>query len=617
VPALVLAVLLCASAGSATDFRVGEVEGLIDLSLSYGLQVRTEDRDGATVGSANGGDGRSVNFDDGNLNYDTGISSNMVKGSVELTARWRNLGAFARAIAFYDFETELGSRERTRLGSDARRLVGKDIEEREYFLNARFDLGGVPVQLRGGNQVLNWGESNFLRLGVDVVNPIDFVSVSQPVPAGRDLFLPLGMVWGVANLTDVFALEAFYQYDWQEAPLVPVGSFLSTNDAYGGDGTNFGMLGDGGFSDLGTDLDAAFGLPPGTLGFDPGFFKLPGGRRKEPRSQGQFGLAVQALIPALNSTKLGLHFVNYHSRLALISGSTASPGAVAQTSQAAVDARAAALVPIYESVGLDPAEAQQQASATASSLTLSGLANETSYFAEFPEDIQMLGLTFNTATLRTGTLVAGEVSHHFDLPLQVLSSSVFQAALSPVLFDPSLGMGPLGSYGPNQTVRGFVKRDKTQIALNVAQLLGPRLGASQSLLALDVGWIHVHDMPSRSQLPLAAPGITQESDGSLPHDRLPTADSVGYRVLARLTYTSVLGGLSVSPRIFFAHDPYGVTPGPFTAFVEDRKAVGVGVGFNLLNAWTADLAYTSYFGGGRYNLLRDRDTFRANLTYYY
>ncbi len=76
-------------------------------------------------------------------------------------------------------------------------------------------------------------------------------------------------------------------------------------------------------------------------------------------------------------------------------------------------------------------------------------------------------------------------------------------------------------------MRGFVELDKTQVALNVTQLLGPQLGASQSMVSVDFGWIHVHDMPSRGELPLNAPGITSGSDGSLPRNRLPTADSVG------------------------------------------------------------------------------------------
>ena len=83
------------------------------------------------------------------------------------------------------------------------------------------------------------------------------------------------------------------------------------------------------------------------------------------------------------------------------------------------------------------------------------------------------------------------------------------------------------------------------------------------------------------------------------------------------TYNSVLGGLNVTPRILFTHDVSGVTPGPFSAFIEDRMSLGFGVGLNLVNRWTADLSFTSFFGGSRYNLLRDRDAVRFNLTRYY
>ncbi len=47
--------LLISGVASATDFRLGEVEGLIDLSLSYGLQVRTQDREDETIGIARRG----------------------------------------------------------------------------------------------------------------------------------------------------------------------------------------------------------------------------------------------------------------------------------------------------------------------------------------------------------------------------------------------------------------------------------------------------------------------------------------------------------------------------------------------------------------------------------
>ena len=44
----------------------------LDNTLSYGLQWRVQERDPGIVGIANGGEAYSVNYDDGNLNYESG-----------------------------------------------------------------------------------------------------------------------------------------------------------------------------------------------------------------------------------------------------------------------------------------------------------------------------------------------------------------------------------------------------------------------------------------------------------------------------------------------------------------------------------------------------------------
>ena len=225
----------------------------------------------------------------------------------------------------------------------------------------------------------------------------------------------------------------------------------------------------------------------------------------------------------------------------------------------------------------------------------------------------MVGVSFDTATLRTGTLVSGEVSHHIDYPFQILPGDVFQAAFSPIEFDPSFGDGPLGSVGPNETVSGVEKLDKTQVELGLRQLLGPRLGASQTILGADFGYVHVWGMPSQDQLHLSAPGITGPGD----YDHLPDADSWGYRLLAALKYENVLGGLSVQPSVAWFHDVSGVTPTPGGAFVEGRKAVSVGCSIDYTNTWLLEASYTTLFGAGRFNLLNDRDFVRFQLTYFY
>jgi hypothetical protein len=421
------------------------------------------------------------------------------------------------------------------------------------------------------------------------------------------------MLWGAANVTETLAIEAFYQYDWEPVRSLPIGWYFSDNDVIGVDGLGGAMVGSGLFSDQGTDLDAAFQLPPGTLGFDADFMRIPGRGTDEPSSQGQGGVTAQLILPQLNSTQLAFHFLNYHSRLPIVNARSADAAAVAATSPAAVAARAAALAPIYESEGLPPAQAAAAAAQAASTLTIGEYASAASFSVEYPEDVQMVGVSFNTATLRTGTLVSAEVSHHFDYPFQILPAEVFSAAFSPIEFDPSFGQGPLGSYGPDEEVSGVERLDKTQLEFGLRQLLGPQLGASQTILGFDLGYVHVYGMPSGNEPHLSAPGITGPRD----YDHLPDADSWGYRLLAALTYDNVLGGLTVQPRVAWLQDVSGTTPTPGGAFVEGRKAFNVGVSIDYTNTWLLDVSYTNFSGAGRFNLLNDRDFARFQLTYFY
>ncbi len=91
--------------------------------------------------------------------------------------------------------------------------------------------------------------------------------------------------------------------------------------------------------------------------------------------------------------------------------------------------------------------------------------------------------------------------------------------------------------------------------------------------------------------------------------------SWGYRLAIRADYNNAIGPVTVSPRFAWAHDVSGTTPGPGGSFVDGRKQWTLGVGFNYLNKWIFDLAYTDYSGGGQYNVLYDRDFFAASVRY--
>src|SRR5262245_35016949 len=181
---LVLCLLPCTAV--SWDFRVADVEGLADVTLAYGLLARTQGRDKDLIAIANKGTLPSANTDDGDLNQDPGLVSNMLKTTGEVTLRWRNFGAYVRGFAFYDFQQELYDPARTKLSHKAQDIVGKEAGLLDHYLSARFHVGGVPIQLRLGEQVVNWGEASFLRFGVDTINPLDLVALTQPTSTVQD-----------------------------------------------------------------------------------------------------------------------------------------------------------------------------------------------------------------------------------------------------------------------------------------------------------------------------------------------------------------------------------------------------------------------------------------------
>jgi hypothetical protein len=299
---------------------------------------------------------------------------------------------------------------------------------------------------------------------------------------------------------------------------------------------------------------------------------------------------------------VGFHYIRYHSRLPLLSGLTAGQEAIDATSREAVDQAAARLEPLYLDQGLDPDEAAAQAETTAGQLALSTYATQAGYIAEYPEDIEMFGLTFSTATMRTGTLLSAEFAHHRDFPVQLSLGEVFGAILSPVQFDSRYAGNAIGVFGPDERIRGYTRVERSQAAFSALQILPGRFGASQMFVGLDGAVVHIHDYPGNNEVPL------QGFDGG-------DETSWGYRVSGILQYTSVFGGLNLSPSVTFVHDVSGDTPAPISSFKEDRKAVVVSLGASYINRVEASLSWTSFFDGEPANTLVDRDNVRFRISY--
>lgn len=590
--ALAAAVLVLAPTGAAIDGQSGDFKWSVGTTLTYGLGVRLDDPDKAIVGRAAGGTAFSVNGDDGNQNYGTGIFTNAGKVTTDVELSYKSFGVFVRGYAFYDIENEKGDRARTPLSEAALDRVGSRAEVRDAFAWLRFDLGAKPGEIRAGWQVVNWGESTFIQGGINAINPVDVSALRVPGSEIRDALLPVGAVRLSLKPSQNTSIEGFYQYDWTKTKIDPVGSYFSTTDL-AGDGATKVMLGFGSAPDT---IPVGVNVP----GVTPVGVAVPRTADLEPEDGGQWGAAFRLFAPSLGGTEFGLYYLNYHSRLPVI---------MARTGTAA-------------GIGLP-----------------GGYASTAQYFLAYPEDVQLFGLSFNTQLGRSGVALQGEVSHRLDVPLQVDDVELLYAALTPLRLLPNVpqlaplrGLGALlaatnqvGAYGFTEQIAGYRLFDTTQVQMTATKAFSRVLGADQLVLVGEAAWSKVHDLPDRSVLRLEGPGTYTSGNaahqgagvqpGTEPADAFPTSSAWGFVVAARLEFNNAIGAVNLIPRASFAWDVNGISPGPGGNFLEDRKAVTVGLGAQYRINWEADLSYTAFSGAGRYNLINDRDFVAANIKY--
>ncbi|HDH15490.1 MAG TPA: DUF1302 family protein, partial [Gammaproteobacteria bacterium] len=239
---------LTASPAQAFTFSSGDLQGSLDTTISYGARWRVQDRDQSIIGKANGGTANSVNGDDGNLNYDKGLVANVLKITPELELRYKNYGAFFRGYYFYDFEVMGNDTARTPLSEAAKDQVGEKGELLDAYVWGSWDVNNKPLDVRLGNQVINWGESTFIQGGMSSINPVNVNSLRVPGAELREAIKPVPRIWASLGATDKVSVEGFYQTNWKKTIIDPVGSYFSTSDL-AGDGAEKVVLGFGSYPD--------------------------------------------------------------------------------------------------------------------------------------------------------------------------------------------------------------------------------------------------------------------------------------------------------------------------------------------------------------------------------
>lgn len=562
-----------AATGHAIDFDLGEVQGSFDSQLSVGASWSTSNPESKLIDKNNGGKGDSSTGDDGRMNFKRGETfSKIFKGVHDLELSYRDSGAFFRAKYWYDFELKDESRPFKQISDKGRAPAAKSsgFDLLDAFVYHNYYVGDRPGHVRVGQQVISWGESTFIGGGINSINPWDVAALRRPGAELKEGLLPAQLLYASQSLSDTVNLELFYQVKWEPYVLDNCGTFFGGDVAPPGCDNNFTVLN----SELGQ-------LVPFADAYGHGYFTTPEGvviarlKDQKARDSGQWGAALRWQT---DNTEYGFYAMNYHSRVPFLAYK--APGANLYSDLNSVLGTAIGN-------GITNPEVLEGLLAA----TVFGNSN---YFMDYPEDIRLYGVSFAT-TLPTGTAWSGEVSYRPNAPVALNAADMLVGTLAPY----DAGLSNI-QVAPDGKVRGYNRKEVTQIQSTLIHTFDQVLGAEQLALVGEAAYVHVAGLESKHKTRYGRDTVY----GDTRNAGYTTKNSWGYRASASLEYSNVFAGVNLEPNIALSHDVSGY--GPNDSFIENAKAISVGLDADYLNKYTASLNYTNFFGG-RYNTEIDRD----------
>ena len=547
------------------------------------------------------------------------------------------------------------------------KLSDSGFEDEQKFTNAMlldayaygsFDIGDSNLQLRLGNQVVNWGESVFIQ-GVNQINPIDVPAARRAGAELKEILLPVWMAYGNWGF-NFGSFEAFYQLKWNNTSVdgcdtywAVTGGVVSADPGKCGSATVFNSV--FGVATPGTTSPLVPQYGSAVYGQAAGFY-VPLVKGKEASDSGQFGVAFRFPVDAID-TEFGLYFENIHNRTPITSGyASTNPNQLTAGQRGTLQAMG-----LVNAAGT----AWTLGSSTFTSATmvhkyLAGLAGIEieggKSFWEYPEDLQIFGVS--AATNLFGWSTSAEISYQKDVPVQVNGNDLLTSLL--------VGLGPnqadgLAAYaaGEGAYLKGYDRFDKWQYQVNTVKTFSNILNAENVLIVAEIGAQNVPDMPDYTKggvrygrgfmwgngsspalaaqnaltggntcsptlvgapVPIASP-VYNPSPMGCRNKGYVTDFSWGYRVRASMDYNNVFNsGFTLTPSVFWSDDVEGVSADP--TFNEGRQTLGLGLKATYNKKWAIEANYVSYAnaspdGKDTYDPLFDRDYYSvaASVTF--
>jgi len=94
-----------------------------------------------------------------------------------------------------------------------------------------WNVGDIPVSLRYGRQVFNWGEStSSFRVVLTRPTQLMWVQYGLQGPNSGRLSFRLRPFYASAGITESLTIQGYLQFDWEPTQIDDCGTFFSTSD---------------------------------------------------------------------------------------------------------------------------------------------------------------------------------------------------------------------------------------------------------------------------------------------------------------------------------------------------------------------------------------------------
>ncbi|MDO9616702.1 MAG: DUF1302 domain-containing protein [Pseudomonas sp.] len=650
--------LLVAAHAQAVEFSFAddEISGSIDTTVSYGQLWRVQGQDKTN---------NDINTNDGNRNFNTGLVSEVFKVTTDMEVTYQNYGAFVRGTAFYDtqimdkrnnyYDTSLAYQPSQNVPNDdsftraTRHSAGRNAEILDAYVYGSWDVGNMPVGARFGKQVFNWGEGLFYRGGVNTTNPVDAGKFRLPGAEVKEVLVPVEALSFSVGLTDNISMDAFYQFNWKESAIDPVGTYFSETDLFGEGGntaynnfagtalapaiTGYNAIAAGRGNANPAVAAALLNAATAAGVYQGGVNKSFGSILKvadvtddiNAKNDGQYGLSFKYIAESLNSTEFGAYLVNYHAKEPTIYADLNGYDGVN------IGTLTGNLCGIATG-GLDPNCANPNSATfqsflpTAGGLATVDLLGATQAKREYAEDIRMYGFSFNTTLNETS--VFGELAYRPNLPVGIAATNDLLGDL--VRQGASLANNTAGNKGSGLIAGQQINRDSRVSNSRRVEAFNSSIGAIHNfgnVLSFDslfgVAEVASEHLRGDSLKYNSVDGVrciagrantSYSTDAAMAKQDCATSDAYGYTLVLSGTWNDVYAGVNLSPFTVFKHDFQGNSHQTGN-FIEDRKAYTLGLRASYLNSLEAEIQYTEFMGAGQSNSGRDRDNIGLNVKY--